>query len=164
MDGAERRPDRSLAESLLERGERRRENQLDRLEAPALVDRPRRCVRREHVQLDHFEAALACDPCGLPDERARDAGAPSTRADVHDVELGPARTGRADDGDAVLLRKQDAAVRHLTFDVLEVVVLVRIPPRRIEDLRVELVPERADERQVVLGGDADHGTRCERRR
>ena len=83
---------------------------------------------------------------------------------MQEVELGRARADRLHDRDPVLAGEEDAALADRLLDALEVVVLVRVAPRRVADFRGELVPEGAHELQVVCGGDANHGMRCESKR
>src|SRR5581483_3604128 len=75
VDEAERRP-LGRRETLLELIERGAERQLDRLEAPALVDRARLAVRREHLELEHLHSLLAESSRDLANELGREA-APS---------------------------------------------------------------------------------------
>jgi hypothetical protein len=86
------------------------------------------------------------------------------RTYVQEVELGRPRPDRRDDGDTVLLGEENAAVGERLLDAFQVVVVVGIAPGSVGDLGSELVPELADERQVVGCGETDHGVRnCARR-
>ena len=168
VDRAEGRAGRARHDPLRERVERCGERQLDGDEPPALVDGPRGLVRREHLELEHLGAVRAQARGRLAQELGGDAVPARGAAHVEHVEEAELRTrlrrDRETEGLPVLLGEEHDPVAHTAFERGEVVVAVALPPRRVGDLGLELEPELADEREVVGGRWADHGTRCASRR
>ena len=156
-------------ETLLERRDLRTEIELHGREPPALVDRPRLLVRRKHVELEHLDALRFESRDQFADELGGDTAAPCTRTHVKTGEIADARAGFLGDRETyrfvVALREQDMPpLAEAALDLREILFGVVVAMRRVLELVHELAKELPDDRQVCVGGFADHGMRCESKR
>ena len=163
VDEAERRPV-GRRKPLLELCERRPEREFDRLESPAVIDRTRLGVRREHLELEHLHAAFTHLSGDLAHELRRKAAPPRFGPDIDDVEEAEPLPLPLRDREAVLACEQDDLVADRVLEPSKVLGKVVLAPRLVRNLRIERLPQLADERQVVGGGGTDHGVRYWARR
>ena len=105
----------------------------------------------------------------LAHERRSDAGAARRGTHVEAREIADARSRLLGDREpgrlAVALCDQDVpALAEALLDLREILLGVVVAMRRVLELGHELPEELADERQVGVGGFADHGMRWESNR